>query len=422
MDLDTTLYFHNVRLHYPSQSQFWGEIRRQCGRGGKFYIDIARRFAQSRFVTRDKSEWSLPWPQVIMPGFEMPAYDPAFNKSYEQVTDERALQIRDQIRAGKKFAVMYSGGMDSTLVLASLIKNLSQEEMESVVVCASVHSILENPYFWKKFVYGKIKVVDSVTHFYDDLIRLGYRPITADEGDCIFGTSIGLQLYHNYDFYVSDLSPTVRDNLMKIKNSVSNPNVHYSRYRDILVKHFAYNRTKDGLEFGRLLYEKYAKSAETTDVPVQSLHDFFWWLIFNVKYLNCSVRGSIFFNKTLPPKVAMDNIENWFNGGEYQQWSMVNNNNGEKIRESLATYKYAQRRYIYDVDKNEWYFYFKTKLESLGNLSIKKSIKRDATGEKKSGKLILGLDDQYNVLAMDDESVQNYFDHHLNQYEIDWTE
>jgi hypothetical protein len=417
--LDDPLYFSNIRLDYRNQSKFWNRIHAISGDGGKFYIDVAKKILQNRFVSRN-GEWSTPWKQELIPGFEMPEYNPSFNKSYEQVTDERAHEIKIKIQKGDKFAVMYSGGMDSTLVLVSLLKNLTKEELESVAICASVHSMIENPILWEKHIQGKFKIFDSTKHTYDDYIHMGYRPITADEGDCIFGTSIGLQLYHNFDYYVSELSVETQAKLLPLRYKISSADIHYTVFQDIIARHLAYDTTPEGLKFGRLLYQKYHRNIQTASVPVHSLHDFFWWLIFNVKYLNCSVRGAIYFNHSIPIRKCIDSIENWFNGGEYQQWSMVNNNNGEKIKNTLATYKYAQRRYIYDFDKNEWYFKYKTKLESLSNLLVKGKMK---TKDKEiPGKLTVGLDLNYEPLHTKDHYVREYFKYHLSNYQIDWAD
>jgi hypothetical protein len=396
---------------------FWeNTVRPKCGKGGQFYLDIAKRLGHSRFVSRNNGEWSLPWQQALIPGFEMPAYDPTFAKSFAQVSDERALEMRDLIRAGEKLAIMYSGGMDSTVVVVALLKNLTPEELESVAIVTSVHAVIENPDFWGKYIQGKFKIIDSLNNWYDDIIAMGYRPVTADEGDCIMGTSIGLQLYHNYDVYISELDPATRANLSSLRYKISSGDVHYSVYRDIIIRHLAYDQTPAGKEFGRLLYEKYAHNANTASVPIHSLHDFFWWLIFNVKYLNCSVRSSLFYNNALPVRQCIDTIVNWFNGADYQRWSMANNNNGSKIRDTLATYKYDARKYIYDFDNNEWYFHFKTKLESLINLMYK------GRDHARNGSYMIGLDTNYQHLPYSDPSVEEYFTTHLMNYRIDWTD
>ena len=407
--LTDSLYFHNFNAGSPSLAQFWSNVNDQYNEGGQFYIDIGKRFRDNRFVSRN-GDWSLPWSQSLIPGFEMPIYDPTFNKTFEQVSDQRAVEMKALIHQGQRLAVMYSGGMDSTSIMVALLRNLTQDELESVVVCASVHSILENPVFWKNHINGKFKVIDSATNHYDDIILMGYRPITGDAGDCIFGTSIGLEMYHNFSYYVSKMRPALQNKLWNLRFKISDPEIHFSEYKEMIMYYLAYDTTPAGLNFGRLLYEKYAHNIRTASVPILSLHDFFWWLIFNVKYLNCSVRGPIFFNTEYPVKQCIDLIENWFNGGEFQQWSMANNNNGEKIRNTLATYKYAMRKYIHDFDKNDWYFYFKTKLESLGNISTSQV------------PAIVGIDTNYNLLDGFDPTVIEYFRHHLTNYTIDWTD
>lgn len=412
--IDDEILFYNIKFGPRKLTEYWSKVWEECGSAGRFYIDIAKRLPQNRFVTRH-GEWSLPWKQNLLPQFRMPEYNPDFRLSFEQVTDNRSIEIKKRIYNGERFAVMYSGGMDSTLVLAALVKNLGAKELESVVVNASIHSVIENPVFWEKFVMGKIKVLDSNVHTYDDLFRMGYTPITADQGDCIFGTSFGLSLYHNFDYYADDYR-----SLRGLKYQISNPDVHYSEYRPIIERHMAYEPSPRGWNFGRLLYEKVDRNIKTSTVPIHSLHDFFWWMIFNIKYFNCASRSAIFFNLSIPIKTALETIENWFGNDEYQLWSMANNNNGEKIHKTLASYKYAQRRYIYSVDRNEWYFNLKTKLESLGNLLINGKLSEQKDYTEIKGKHIIGLTKDYQVMSVLDKGCRDYFRHHLANCRVDW--
>jgi hypothetical protein len=129
--------------------------------------------------------------------------------------------------------------------------------------------------------------------------------------------------------------------------------------------------------------------------------------------LNCSVRGPIYYNVDIPVKDCIEKIVNWYNDTEYQLWSMANNNNGLKIKSTLATYKFAARQYIYDFDKNENYFYFKTKLESLGNLLIRND---RATIYQNN----LGIDKNYNRINTETENIKTYFLENFSTYKIDW--
>jgi len=415
LKLNDTLYFSSISFNFYNDA-VWQDIYDSCGPDGKFFINISKRVNPCRFVTRN-GEWSLPWKQDLIPGFEMPVYDPTFSKTFDQVTNEKALSIKARIQQGERFAVMFSGGIDSTVVVSALIKNLTREELSHIVICASVETIIESPMFWNKFIQDKFTVYDSSKYKYDDLIEEGLTPITADEGDCIFGTLIGLTFYNNYDFYIKDLSEPVKTNLQNLKYKISDPDVHYSVYKDLIIRHL---NIPDDPNFGRILYEKYARNAETATVPVHSLHDFFWWLIFNVKYLNCAVRGALYYNDRIEWKTAINTVINWFSDPDYQSWSMVNNNNGQKIKSTLSTYKMAARDYIWDLDHNDWYHGFKIKLESLWTIGIQQDVSKIGKDIRPVARV--GLTKDYEMLYISDPAVQDFYRHHLQNYKIDWTD
>ena len=58
----------------------------------------------------------------------------------------------------------WSGGIDSTCVLVSLLKNASASQKERIVVLMSEESISENPNFYRDHVHGKLRR-DSSTMF-----------------------------------------------------------------------------------------------------------------------------------------------------------------------------------------------------------------------------------------------------------------
>ena len=80
---DSVLYLSGITYnHY--QQDFWESVRHESGSGSKFMLDLATLYKPQRFVSRD-GEWSLAWPQEIPPGFEMPKYNPSFNKTFEHI-------------------------------------------------------------------------------------------------------------------------------------------------------------------------------------------------------------------------------------------------------------------------------------------------------------------------------------------------
>lgn len=367
------------------------ELYPKAMNGGKFMIDAAIRFKRNAFMPR-RGTWSTPWPYRIVPEFAMPKYDPNFKVSFAEVSDSRAADIRTSISDGNRILVYYSGGIDSTIVLAALIRNLSDLELKQVSVCLNGDSIIENPNFYKKFIKGKMNVLDSAKHKYNESLRNGYRPINGDTGDAIFGTEVGIQLYYNMGI-----------------NSFANKELHFSKFADGIIDHFNIGMGHNP-DFGRLLYQKLVMNIETSDVPIHTLHDFFWWIIFCTRYMHCALRSSTIYNTetgSLEWSIR-EGIINWFNHENYQLWSMNNNNVGEKIGNSLSTYKMAGRRYIYELDKNEWYFKYKFKLSSLRNI-IPLSLGKNN---------VFGLDQDYRLHRTYD--LKEYITETINKYEIDW--
>jgi hypothetical protein len=413
MNLEKPLLFSSISFN-GYNNNYWNSVYASAGVDGKFIIDISRRFNPCRFVARN-GVWELPWEQDVIPGFEMPSYDPNFNKTFEEVSDARACEVKARISNGEKFAMMYSGGIDSTAVMCALIRNLTKEELKSVVVCSSADTIMENPYFWATQIVDKFVIRDSSINKYHDLIEQGYVPITADEGDGIFGTVFGLQLYANYDYYLQEMSPEVRSKLAPLKYKISDGNVHYSNYKEIIIRHL---QIESNPEFGRLMYEKMDHNVKTASVPVHSLHDFFWWEIFNIKYSNCAVRGALYYNDRIEWRTCIDTIMNWYSGTDFQRWSMVNNNNGLKIQSTHSSYKNVARDYIWSVDKNDWYRNFKIKIDSMNNITISQDNSNVDQGKLPVSRL--GLTGDYEMMYVGDPLVREFFHNKIVNYKRSW--
>ena len=306
---------------------------------------------------------------------------------------------------------------------------MTKEQLKNVSICTSVQAVVENPNYWRKFIFGKFKIIDSMVNKYDTLLELGYTPVTADDGDCIHGTVLGLNFYHAWEQKIgerltADQRAHVRNNLHKL----SDKDTHFSVFEDALVEYFQYSNTpwwpvpknlNPDPMFGRKLYDKYALNAKTASCPVISLQDFFWWLIFNVKMINCGVRGAMYYNDRYDMNIAINKIENWYLWPAYQQWSMNNNNNGQKIGYGAGTYKKVARDYIFELDQNIWYRDFKLKLESMGQNSVRQKV--DTTVYPKPMHRF-GITTDYKMLDVLDVNVQDYIKHHLSKFEITWSE
>ncbi len=373
---------------------------------GRHWVDLSLRFDASDFTAR-RGEWTTPWPMAQEPTYAMPDYDPSFGKSFAQVSDERALAVRDLVRStGRQIALYYSGGLDSTVAAVALLKNLTAEELRNVAICTSVDGVMENPRFYRRHLRDKIRILDSARTRYDDLIAHGHYAITADTGDSIFGTEQMTQLLFSYSELVDKLPGDARERLRKLCDNPTIGEQPYERFTDLIVSYLSIEQNP---ALGRWFYEKLVRNIQTSGVPVHSLHDFFWWFIFNVKYMHCALRAALFYYRGDDVKAAIQtNIINWYNTADYQRWSMVNNNNGQKIRNNLSTtYKWAARQYIYDYDRDDWYLNFKLKLGSFQLLL------RSNNGEHRK---VFGLDTDYHVHTYDDIELRRRVSRRLMVY------
>jgi len=429
LELTDELCFSSINFNGYT-NDYWTKVYNSTSPGGKFCIDLSRRFNPNRFVSRNESVWSMPWPQEIMPKYRMVTPDPNFKLTFSECCDLKAMDFKRRIHEkNEKFAMLYSGGLDSTPMVAALIKNLTAEELKNVVVYTSMPAVIENPVFWKNHIYGKINVIDSLPKKYDWLLQNGYTPVTADDGDCIFGTLIGLAFYANWEALATkaNLSAESRAHLKTIIHRFNDPEVHYSEFKDLLIAHMGIppnqgfpivGQENPDPNFGRLLYAKFDLNCRTAPIAIRSLHDFFWWMIFNVKMLNCAVRGALYYNDNVDPKTAVLGTENWYSDPLFQQWSLNNNNNGQKVGNSAATYKQAARDYIYDLDRNDWYKTFKIKIPSMNLNTYRQQVDTNSLNGRPTSRF--GLTTDWELLMIENSDVKEYIEYHLNNFQIDW--
>jgi hypothetical protein len=425
-------YYRQLDTNLRSVSKLLGTTVNELPEGGRFYFNLARamRSGGENYMFRN-GEWSEPFETSVLPQFGMPAYDPNFNLNFSEVSDLRALDIKKIINdTDRPIVVHWSGGIDSTVPMVSLLKNLSKEELSRVSIAMSGDSLLENPNFYNNFIKDKFKILDSENMLFNDYKeKYNAYCIMADTGDCIFGSELGNKLYPRMKFIQEDIG--------SLYHSVISKDVEYTVYKDIIIQYFNNNLKAAILQlkqysifdksiseflpgdekFGELFYKKIVNNVKTSNVPIHSLHDFFWWTIFSGRYLFCALRAPVAYSLgSNKQSLINDCLIQWFNNDQYQLWSMNNNNNGEKIAgPTQGLYKIACKKYIFEFDKNEWYFHHKMKIVSSPNI-----IRRNWKKHFNEFDTVLGVDENYNMINIGTPKVDNYVIDRLMQYKIDW--
>ena len=61
----------------------------------------------------------------------MPDYTQPFNRTFEQVSDQRCLDLRAS-HWHKPWVIMWSGGIDSTVMMTSILRNISPGDFKNI--------------------------------------------------------------------------------------------------------------------------------------------------------------------------------------------------------------------------------------------------------------------------------------------------
>jgi len=282
-----------------------------------------------------------------LPGFAMPAYDATFNQSWSEITDQRCHELRQRY-FDKKWVIAWSGGIDSTTMLASIIKNLPAADFDNIIIACNKFSVWENPKFFQDFVQPNFQTIDSM-ELLDQGILNKYIVINGEPSDQLFaGANIfPMMLSYGVDSLEKDI---VKD-------------------ADFIIKYIAYTPRKVGGEipgedFAQWYYTALIDNIRSVDIPVNTFHDLMWWVCFNFTWTSVKLRELESYRNISSAEAYMKNFVHWFDSDSYQLWAMTNNLRDQKYGSNLCHYKLAAKQYIFDLDKNPYFFKYKTKLFS----------------------------------------------------------
>lgn len=259
--------------------------------------------------------------------------------TFEEGADEFGLGVCQDLDAGKQVYLMWSGGIDSTVIAASILKYIKPLHQCNFHVVLSDFSKHENPIFYHKFLKHFDQIDISV--FDPANIDLSNSVVLDGEGgDQIFGSSSANKFFSQFP---EKIMLPWRDHLDLLYNFWNNPDIP---------------------TFWEHLLNIMQITIDENTAPVETLYDFFWWLNFNFKLDATLSRHTL----RLSNNVTDDNFEyfaktvmrRFYASKKIQQWSMSAGAPG-KINTARKTVKWAGRKYIYEFDHNEYYFREKRK-------------------------------------------------------------
>lgn len=281
--------------------------------------------------------------------FPMPAYK-KMTRTYEEICNDRARDILSRAeKLDVPILVFWSGGIDSTLALISLVKMATDSARKRITVLLSEESIIENPNFFEDHVRKYLKHDSSTIFPY--LLGGKHILVNGEHNDQVFGS----------DIVASVISTFGAD-------------VIHKPYDRALFTTFFTQKLKDekAASFFVDLFERLRSKAP---VAIESNYDQFWWVNFAVKWQTVYTRTLTYTAARKAPMITAEYLDSYyapfFNTEEFQLWSM--NNMDKKIKNAWNTYKWPCKDIIYDFTRDAEYRDNKIKRGSLHSLVVQQS-------------------------------------------------
>jgi hypothetical protein len=288
---------------------------------------------RNRMMDHDQfSPWASRPSRWPVPRFDDRLSDRAFSDCFDQVMDQLVQSHQD-----KKIYVFWSGGIDSTTVICALIKHIPVHQYKKIKILASSHSIIENRVFYHKMILPNFEMLD--------IDNCDLSAIFQDNDAVFLDGEGGNQI--NLGFHVYN------------KANAGDWQWLDQNWKDVdIIQMLGWQPSTQCKQ----VVDAWTKSIAQSPVPIRNLYEFFWWVNFIFKLEQTMYRKPVrtyssyinvpfhdFIDKKMIRPYAHEIM---------QQWSMCSVESRQWHDKRIAI-KYFQRKYIYDVDHNEFYFRYK---------------------------------------------------------------
>lgn len=261
-------------------------------------------------------------------------------QTYSDACNTRAKEIINLAELNDlKIYILWSGGVDSTAVLTSLLLNSSEDQQKRFVILLTQSSIKENLNYFNNFILGKLKYETAIT--YRTLLKSGHIIVNGECQDQLY-MLFGDRLYTDDEIQVQATPDTFT------KTFLEKPT-----FEKKLVEDYMY-----------LAYQ----SAKSVGVELKEIWEYIWWILFCFVLQANDVRNFMFVDDPFDPELISQNIITFYSSSKFDQWAMQRVQNHKDLPPINKFYKKESKEYIFAFDKNKEYFDKKEKVNSGGVL------------------------------------------------------
>jgi len=343
----------------------------------KFYKDMAKTIGHQNSLPFDRTgSIDAPLLNTIMPEYQL--YPGKFNTSfsYEECCLRKAeeiLRIQDVIQ--KPISILYSGGIDSTIIVCSFIHLLGvKEAARRIHIYMSTDSIYEYSDFFSKILLPHFDIFPT-TRFVDvfgsDIF------ITGDGAGTVVMTE-----------WVEKSMKTMGTHFFKLPVNLTTLAI-YARSRS---KGFSYEQNHI-----HSLFEMNRLSADKFGIKLENMLDWVWWFNFNFKYQYYPFKALRSFRAYYPDfLVDHDFLKShfvcFFHSDDFQSWG-INHRQEQFDGVKPGRFKGMAKDFIFKITKDPMYRQLKGKARSLSRVNV-------------MDKLVFGIDEDYKPIH--ESEIENY--------------
>jgi len=224
-----------------------------------------------------------------------------FNMTFEDICNMRATSL---LNTNKVINIFWSGGLDSTTALISLLSNC--KDKNQIRILATYSSIFESGYFYDTFLKPYNTIFD-VTH----------NIKVIDDNEIYLTGGNGNQLFSTGSFNIEDY--------------VKNEKHLQCSYKDIVEPE---------------KYEFYEPALVKSPKPIKTYEDFLWFESFAFKWDHQRFEVLLRYLKPKNIKKYIDTFTGFYYIKEFEQWSIDNNEQQHDTKKLFTTTKMPMRKYI----------------------------------------------------------------------------
>lgn len=303
------------------------------------YMSLYKRFPMPpgiEFIVPRNAPFTIknPW-GVTKSYFELPEYREI---GFADAADSFGQMIAQELNNGKHVYLYWSGGIDSTCVAVSVLKFIQPHHRSQISIVMSDASVVENPQFYKKYL-AEFKREEFSQFGFKDIDIKNTLVLDGEGGDQIFGSSLSNKVFSMYPDKIDAPWRSEIDFITKILKCAADTPRTWDLFYNMLI------------------------GSVTDEYPIESLQDFFWWLNYNFKLDAVLTRTLLYYGSSVSdadfPYFVEHSSKRLFAHKEMQQWA-TSCSSADKARGSKHI-KLPAKQYIYEFDKNEYFYREKRK-------------------------------------------------------------